>query len=128
MATAACPAPSRSCRSAGRMPGTWPDWCAGARTAPPFSPHAWAQAGGRTAGEQAEAADLRPLTTVSAHGGGSDGHDDTAGGPGRAGGPGTTGHRGRVHRNEGVRGTRPPDRRDRAGRSGGDGMGARRPA
>ncbi|MFE9699159.1 lasso peptide biosynthesis B2 protein [Streptomyces sp. NPDC006270] len=64
-----------------RMSGVWPEWCAGVRAAPPFSPHAWVQAGGRTVGEQAEPADLRPLMVVAAaagegvrdeHGGGDD--------------------------------------------------------
>ncbi|WNF28623.1 lasso peptide biosynthesis B2 protein [Streptomyces sp. C11-1] len=71
-----------------RMSGFWPDWCAGVRTAPPFSPHAWVQAGGRTVGEQAEPADLRPLMVVTTvregvpgeRGGGGDGSD----GSGRA--------------------------------------------
>ncbi|MFJ1738371.1 lasso peptide biosynthesis B2 protein [Streptomyces microflavus] len=73
-----------------RMSGTWPDWCAGVRTAPPFSPHAWVQAGGRTVGEQAEAADLRPLMVVTVREGvpgehgGRDGDGDDGGGAGRA--------------------------------------------
>ncbi|MER6699704.1 lasso peptide biosynthesis B2 protein [Streptomyces griseus] len=49
-----------------RMSGVWPDWCAGVRSAPPFAPHAWLQAEGRTVGEQAEPADLRPLMVVTA--------------------------------------------------------------
>ncbi|MCX4710628.1 MULTISPECIES: lasso peptide biosynthesis B2 protein [Streptomyces] len=49
-----------------RMSGVWPDWCAGVRSAPPFAPHAWLQAEGRTVGEQAEPADLRPLMVVAA--------------------------------------------------------------
>ncbi|MFE7480661.1 lasso peptide biosynthesis B2 protein [Streptomyces sp. NPDC057552] len=58
-----------------RMSGVWPEWCAGVRTAPPFAPHAWVQAGGRTVGEQAEAADLRPLMVVKVREGGPGGHD-----------------------------------------------------
>ncbi|MFI1223227.1 MULTISPECIES: lasso peptide biosynthesis B2 protein [unclassified Streptomyces] len=57
-----------------RMSGVWPDWCAGVRAAPPFSPHAWVQAGGRTVGEQVEPADLRPLMVVTADGGVRDEH------------------------------------------------------
>ncbi|MEV5581500.1 lasso peptide biosynthesis B2 protein [Streptomyces parvus] len=73
-----------------RMSGVWPDWCAGVRATPPFSPHAWVLAEGRTVGEQAEAADLRPLMVVTVRegvqgerGGGDDGGGGTGGsGPG----------------------------------------------
>ncbi|QWQ42025.1 lasso peptide biosynthesis B2 protein [Streptomyces sp. YPW6] len=73
-----------------RMAGVWPDWCAGVWATPPFSPHAWVQAEGRTVGEQAEAADLRPLMVVTVgeevrgeHGGGDHGGGGTDGaGPG----------------------------------------------
>ncbi|MEU2764878.1 MULTISPECIES: lasso peptide biosynthesis B2 protein [unclassified Streptomyces] len=73
-----------------RMSGVWPDWCAGVWATPPFSPHAWVQAEGRTVGEQAEAADLRPLMVVTVgegvrgeHGGGDHGGGGTDGaGPG----------------------------------------------
>lgn len=70
-----------------RMSGVWPDWCAGVRAAPPFSPHAWVQAGGRTVGEQAEPADLRPLVVVSVREGVPDergGRNDDGGGAGQA--------------------------------------------
>lgn len=69
-----------------RMSGAWPDWCAGVRTAPPFSPHAWVEAGGRTVGEQAEAADLRPLMVVTVREGvpgERGGGDDDGGGGGQ---------------------------------------------
>ncbi|MET9770287.1 lasso peptide biosynthesis B2 protein [Streptomyces sp. NPDC006415] len=73
-----------------RMSGVWPDWCAGVWATPPFSPHAWVLAEGRTVGEQAEAADLRPLMVVTVRegvhgerGGGDDGGGGTGGsGPG----------------------------------------------
>ncbi|MGW7094047.1 lasso peptide biosynthesis B2 protein [Streptomyces sp. NPDC054874] len=67
------------------MSGVRPDWCAGVRAAPPFSPHAWVRAGGRTVGEQAEPADLRPLMVVTADGGGPGEHGggDDGGGRGR---------------------------------------------
>lgn len=54
-----------------RASGAWPDWCAGVRAAPPFSPHAWVRAEGRVVGEPAE--DLRPLMTVPVHGEGDGG-------------------------------------------------------
>ncbi|MCX4818404.1 lasso peptide biosynthesis B2 protein [Streptomyces sp. NBC_01142] len=53
-----------------RMSGTWPDWCAGVRDAPPFSPHAWVQAEGRAVNEGA-AEDFRPLMVVTVREGGS---------------------------------------------------------
>ncbi|MFI6291489.1 lasso peptide biosynthesis B2 protein [Nonomuraea sp. NPDC050790] len=34
-----------------RMGGTWPTWCAGVRTLPPFGAHAWVTAEGREVGE-----------------------------------------------------------------------------
>ncbi|MFG3398131.1 MULTISPECIES: lasso peptide biosynthesis B2 protein [Streptomyces] len=78
-----------------RMSGVWPDWCAGVWATPPFSPHAWVLAEGRTVGEQAEAADLRPLMVVTVRegvqgerGGGDDGGGGT-GGSGPGPGPGT---------------------------------------
>ncbi|WP_103534549.1 lasso peptide biosynthesis B2 protein [Streptomyces sp. SM11] len=70
-----------------RMSGVWPDWCAGVRAAPPFSPHAWVQAGGRTVGEQAEPADLRPLVVVTVREGvpgERGGRDDDGDGGGQA--------------------------------------------
>ncbi|UCA53915.1 lasso peptide biosynthesis B2 protein [Streptomyces sp. WA6-1-16] len=79
-----------------RMSGVWPDWCAGVWATPPFSPHAWVLAEGRTVGEQAEAADLRPLMVVTVRegvqgerGGGDDGRGGT-GGSGPGPGPGQT--------------------------------------
>ncbi|NEE38224.1 lasso peptide biosynthesis B2 protein, partial [Streptomyces sp. SID7982] len=71
-----------------RMSGVWPDWCAGVWATPPFSPHAWVLAEGRTVGEQAEAADLRPLMVVTVREGvqgergGGDGGGAGTGGPG----------------------------------------------
>jgi hypothetical protein len=50
-----------------RMSGTWPDWHAGVRNAPPFQPHAWVAADGRTVGEQ-NVDDFRPLMKVSTSG------------------------------------------------------------
>lgn len=47
-----------------RMSGTWPDWHAGVRNAPPFQPHAWVAADGRTVGEQ-NVDDFRPLLKVT---------------------------------------------------------------
>nr|ARA91549.1 Cys protease B2 [Streptomyces sp.] len=69
-----------------RMSGVWPDWCAGVRAAPPFSPHAWVQAEGRTVGEQAEPADLRPLVMVTVGEGvpGERGGGDDGGGSGQS--------------------------------------------
>lgn len=49
-----------------RMSGTWPTWHAGVRAAPPFAPHAWVQAGTRVVGEETQAAQYRPLITVTA--------------------------------------------------------------
>ncbi|MFF0741894.1 lasso peptide biosynthesis B2 protein [Streptomyces sp. NPDC004111] len=46
-----------------RMSGSWPDWHAGVRNAPPFQPHAWVSAEGRTVGEQ-NVTDFRPLLQV----------------------------------------------------------------
>ncbi|MEV8550634.1 lasso peptide biosynthesis B2 protein [Streptomyces glaucescens] len=34
-----------------RVYGTWPTWCTGVRTLPPFAAHAWIEAGGRPVGE-----------------------------------------------------------------------------
>ncbi|MGY1451836.1 lasso peptide biosynthesis B2 protein [Streptomyces sp. SS8] len=65
-----------------RMSGVWPDWCAGVRSAPPFSAHAWVRAGGRAVGEQ-DPDGLRPLMTVTV--GGEDG-GDSGEGPGGSGG------------------------------------------
>ncbi|MCQ4208914.1 lasso peptide biosynthesis B2 protein [Streptomyces longispororuber] len=48
-----------------RLSGTWPDWHAGVRAAPPFAPHAWVQAEGRLVGERAAASEYRPLITVT---------------------------------------------------------------
>ncbi|MFI5805384.1 lasso peptide biosynthesis B2 protein [Streptomyces sp. NPDC051561] len=50
-----------------RMSGTWPNWHAGVRNAPPFQPHAWVAAEGRTVGEQ-NVTDFRPLMKVSVRG------------------------------------------------------------
>lgn len=49
-----------------RASGTWPDWHAGVRAAPPFAPHAWVTAEGRLVGERADASEYRPLMTVPA--------------------------------------------------------------
>ncbi|MEV5611768.1 lasso peptide biosynthesis B2 protein [Streptomyces sp. NPDC052225] len=49
-----------------RMSGTWPDWHAGVRAAPPFAPHAWVEAEHRLVGERATADEYRPLITVAA--------------------------------------------------------------
>lgn len=61
-----------------RMSGTWPDWCAGVRSAPPFSPHAWVQAEGRAV-DELSAEELRPLMTVTVREGGG---GDSSGGDG----------------------------------------------
>ncbi|GAA3491885.1 hypothetical protein GCM10018987_59680 [Streptomyces cremeus] len=50
-----------------RMSGTFPDWHAGVRNAPPFQPHAWVEAEGRTVGEQ-NVTDFRPLLKVTPRG------------------------------------------------------------
>ncbi|MBB6438286.1 lasso peptide biosynthesis B2 protein [Streptomyces candidus] len=50
-----------------RMSGSWPDWHAGVRNAPPFQPHAWVAAEGRTVGEQ-NVSDFRPLMKVAVGG------------------------------------------------------------
>ncbi|WP_069740898.1 lasso peptide biosynthesis B2 protein [Streptomyces sp. EN23] len=71
-----------------RMSGVWPDWCAGVWATPPFSPHAWVQAEGRTVGEQAEATDLRPLMVVTVREGVKGERGDGDDGGGGAGGPG----------------------------------------
>ncbi|MFI2316825.1 lasso peptide biosynthesis B2 protein [Streptomyces sp. CB00072] len=34
-----------------RLRGTWPTWCVGVRTAPPFAAHAWVEAGQEMIGE-----------------------------------------------------------------------------
>ncbi|MCH0541888.1 lasso peptide biosynthesis B2 protein [Streptomyces sp. MUM 203J] len=34
-----------------RLRGTWPTWCTGVRTVPPFAAHAWIEAEGRPVGE-----------------------------------------------------------------------------
>ncbi|MEU2072372.1 lasso peptide biosynthesis B2 protein [Streptomyces anulatus] len=34
-----------------RLRGTWPTWCVGVRTAPPFAAHAWVEAGREMIGE-----------------------------------------------------------------------------
>ncbi|MCX5203997.1 lasso peptide biosynthesis B2 protein [Streptomyces sp. NBC_00237] len=47
-----------------RMSGTFPDWHAGVRNAPPFQPHAWVSAESRTVGEQ-NVTDFRPLMKVT---------------------------------------------------------------
>ncbi|MFC9181600.1 lasso peptide biosynthesis B2 protein [Streptomyces globisporus] len=72
-----------------RLSGVWPDWCAGVWASPPFSPHAWVLAEGRTVGEQAEAADLRPLMVVTVREGVRGERGGGAGGGAGAGGSGS---------------------------------------
>ncbi|SFK76686.1 Transglutaminase-like superfamily protein [Streptomyces pini] len=74
-----------------RMSGEWPDWCAGVRSAPPFSAHAWVRAGGRAVGEQ-EPDGLRPLMTVTVgKGDGGDSGEGPCGSGGFGGFGGGTG-------------------------------------
>lgn len=46
-----------------RLRGTWPTWCAGARTAP-FAAHAWVEVAGEPVGEPHPAGYYRALVTV----------------------------------------------------------------
>ncbi|EMF00610.1 lasso peptide biosynthesis B2 protein [Streptomyces mobaraensis NBRC 13819 = DSM 40847] len=54
-----------------RLSGTWPDWCAGVRSSPPFAAHAWVEADGRPVGERGRSEDFRPLMVVTVREGGS---------------------------------------------------------
>ncbi|WP_106399800.1 lasso peptide biosynthesis B2 protein [Actinocorallia populi] len=47
-----------------RMSGTWPTWCVGVRTMPPFGAHAWVEADGRMVGEGTPDGYLSPLLSV----------------------------------------------------------------
>jgi hypothetical protein len=47
-----------------RLGGTWPTWCVGVRTLPPFGAHAWVEADGRLVGENVPDGYLTPLITV----------------------------------------------------------------
>ncbi|MCK2216250.1 lasso peptide biosynthesis B2 protein [Actinomadura sp. ATCC 31491] len=49
-----------------RMRGSWPDWCAGTRTRPPFGAHAWVEAEGRPVEESVPEGYLIPLIAVTA--------------------------------------------------------------
>lgn len=48
-----------------RMHGAWPTWCTGVRRVPPFSAHAWIEAGGRPVGEGVPEDYFAPLVTVA---------------------------------------------------------------
>ncbi|MFK4146491.1 lasso peptide biosynthesis B2 protein [Streptomyces sp. NPDC004065] len=50
-----------------RARGTWPTWCVGVRTAPPFAAHAWVEAGGRMVGEGVPEGYFRVLISVAPH-------------------------------------------------------------
>lgn len=47
-----------------RAAGTWPRWCAGVRTIPPFASHAWVEAEGRPVGEPETVAGYRAMVAV----------------------------------------------------------------
>ncbi|MGW2255953.1 lasso peptide biosynthesis B2 protein [Kitasatospora sp. NPDC001660] len=49
-----------------RARGTWPTWCVGVRTAPPFTAHAWVEAEGRMIGEKGRHDSWARLLTVAA--------------------------------------------------------------
>ncbi|PRX50405.1 transglutaminase superfamily protein [Prauserella shujinwangii] len=51
-----------------RAGGTWPTWCAGVRTLPPFGAHAWVEADGHLVDEGVPDGYFRPLLTVGARG------------------------------------------------------------
>jgi hypothetical protein len=47
-----------------RARGSWPTWCVGVRTAPPFAAHAWVEAEGRMVGEGVPEGYFRVLISV----------------------------------------------------------------
>ncbi|MGI5480021.1 lasso peptide biosynthesis B2 protein [Streptomyces lavendofoliae] len=47
-----------------RLTGTWPTWCTGVSTVPPFNAHAWIEAGGRPVGEPMPASYFARLIAV----------------------------------------------------------------
>jgi len=47
-----------------RASGTWPRWCAGVRTTPPFASHAWVEAEGRPVGEPEIVAGYRAMVSA----------------------------------------------------------------
>ena len=47
-----------------RTRGTWPDWCVGVLTAPPFTAHAWIEADGRIVDEPMAGADFATFFRV----------------------------------------------------------------
>jgi hypothetical protein len=49
-----------------RARGSWPTWCVGVRTAPPFTAHAWVEAEGRLIGEPGRHDSWARLLTVAA--------------------------------------------------------------
>ncbi|MFD8084081.1 lasso peptide biosynthesis B2 protein [Kitasatospora sp. NPDC059722] len=49
-----------------RARGSWPTWCVGVRTAPPFTAHAWVEAEGRLIGEKGRHDSWARLLTVAA--------------------------------------------------------------
>lgn len=49
-----------------RVRGTWPTWCVGVLVTPPFSAHAWVEAGGEIVDEPMSSADFRTFFTVPA--------------------------------------------------------------
>lgn len=46
--------------------GTWPEWCAGVRSTPPFAAHAWVESGGRLIAEPGEPSAYSALIRVTA--------------------------------------------------------------
>lgn len=48
-----------------RLRGTWPTWCVGVLTAPPFSAHAWVEADGEIVDEPLSQRDFRAFFKVS---------------------------------------------------------------
>ncbi|MET9606996.1 lasso peptide biosynthesis B2 protein [Streptomyces sp. NPDC006512] len=49
-----------------RLGGTWPTWCVGTLTNPPFNPHAWVEAEGRLIGEKGDHTNWARLISVAA--------------------------------------------------------------
>jgi hypothetical protein len=49
-----------------RIRGTWPEWCVGVLTAPPFAAHAWVEADGEMVNEIIEPEFYRKLFSVPA--------------------------------------------------------------
>lgn len=49
-----------------RTRGTWPDWCVGVLTAPPFTAHAWIEADGRIVDEPMDVDDFATFFRVRA--------------------------------------------------------------